>query len=109
MAGGGDYTSKPRPALIVQDDSFDAMDSITVCPLTTDPTDLPLFRIPLERSERNGLSAPSRIMIDKIMSVRRTRLRAQIGTVDDVDLLRVNRAIATFLGLGSATRRRRRS
>ena len=37
VAGGKDYAGKPRPAVIVQDDSFDATDSITVCAFTTGP------------------------------------------------------------------------
>ncbi len=53
LAGGGDYTGKPRPAVIVQDDSFDATASITICAFTTDPTDAPLFRIPIHPSESN--------------------------------------------------------
>jgi PemK-like, MazF-like toxin of type II toxin-antitoxin system len=36
VAGGKDYAGKPRPVVIVQDDSFDATDSITICALTTD-------------------------------------------------------------------------
>ena len=44
-AGGGDYTGKPRPVVIVQDDRFEATGSVTVCALTSDPTDAPLFRI----------------------------------------------------------------
>ena len=38
VAGGGNYTGKPRTAVIVQDDSFDATASITICAFTTDPT-----------------------------------------------------------------------
>ena len=38
VAGEAAYAGKPRPAVIVQDDRFDANDSIVVCPLTTDPT-----------------------------------------------------------------------
>jgi mRNA interferase MazF len=38
VAGGAAYAGKPRPAVIVQDDRFDANDSIVVCPLTSDPT-----------------------------------------------------------------------
>jgi hypothetical protein len=41
VSGGRDYAGKPRPVVIVQDDSFDATDSITVCAFTTDPTDAP--------------------------------------------------------------------
>jgi mRNA interferase MazF len=35
VAGGKEYTGKPRPVVIVQDDSFDATDSITICAFTT--------------------------------------------------------------------------
>lgn len=65
-AGGGDYTGKPRPVVVLQDDRFDVTDSITICPLTTDPDDLPLFRILIEPNERNGLDEASSIMADKV-------------------------------------------
>ena len=67
IAGGGNYTGKPRPAVIVQDDAFDATASVTVCAFTTDPTDAPLFRIAIEPGEKNGLRAPSRLMVDKLL------------------------------------------
>jgi mRNA-degrading endonuclease toxin of MazEF toxin-antitoxin module len=57
LAGGKDYAGKPRPAVIVQDDSFDATDSITVCAFTTDPAVAPLFRLQVEPTVRNGLRA----------------------------------------------------
>ena len=69
VAGGKDYAGKPRAVVIVQDDNFDATDSITVCAFTTDPTDAPLFRLPVEPTERNGLRSPSRLMVDKITTV----------------------------------------
>jgi mRNA-degrading endonuclease toxin of MazEF toxin-antitoxin module len=53
-----DYASIPRPFVIVQDDGFQETDSIAVCPLTTDPTEAPLFRVPVEPSDRNGLLLP---------------------------------------------------
>jgi mRNA-degrading endonuclease toxin of MazEF toxin-antitoxin module len=60
VAGGWDYAGKPRPVVIVQDDSFDATDSITVCAFTSDETEAPLFRLPVEPNHRNGLIATSR-------------------------------------------------
>ncbi len=65
VAGGKNYAGKPRPVVIVQDDSFDGTDSITVCPFTSDETDAPLFRVPIEPNDRNGLNAPCRLMVDK--------------------------------------------
>jgi mRNA interferase MazF len=46
VAGGTGCAGKPRPVVIVQDDSFDATDSITICAFTTDQTEAPLFRLP---------------------------------------------------------------
>jgi mRNA interferase MazF len=43
-AGGPDYAGKPRPVVVLQDDRFEYTASITVCPLTTNPADVPLFR-----------------------------------------------------------------
>ena len=57
VAGGRDYAGKPRPVVIVQDDSFDATDSITVCAFTTDQTEAPLFRLPVQPNDRNELLA----------------------------------------------------
>jgi mRNA interferase MazF len=104
VAGGKDYAGKPRPVVIVQDDSFDATDSITVCAFTSDPTEAPLFRLLAEPNEHNGLHAPSRLMVDKITTVAKTRLGACIGRLDDEALLRLNRALLVFLGLATSVR-----
>ncbi len=62
-AGGKDYAGKPLPAVILQDDSFDATDSVTICAFTTDQTDAPLIRLRVEPSGRNGLRAACRLMV----------------------------------------------
>ena len=79
MAGGSGYASKPRPVVIVQDDAFAERDSVTVCLITTDPADLPVFRIPVEPTADNGLRATSRLMVDKVTTVQRSRLGHRIG------------------------------
>jgi mRNA interferase MazF len=99
-AGGPGYAGKPRPVVIVQDDRFDATARVTVCGFTTDPTDAPLFRLPIEPEAGNGLAAPSRLMVDKIATVARGNLGHRIGHLADTDMLRLNRAIVIFLGLG---------
>ena len=105
-AGGSGYAGKPRPVVIVQDDAFDATESITICALTTNPSDAPLFRIPVEPSQRNGLGAPCRLMVDKITSVPRAKLGRRIGRLDDEDVLRLNQAMLVFLGLAVSPRAR---
>ncbi len=102
MAGGGDYASKPRPAVILQDDHFDT-DSVTVCLFTSDATEAPLFRLEIEPSSANGLDAISRLMIDKITTVYRRRLGSLVGVLDDADLVRVNRAVVVFLGIAGTS------
>jgi mRNA interferase MazF len=64
---------KPRPILIVQDDCFEATESITVCPLTTTTADIPLLRIPLQPTQTNGLTTPWSVMLDKITPGRPCR------------------------------------
>lgn len=98
-AGGSNYAGKPRPVLIIQDDRFDATDSVTVCPLTSDPTEIPLLRIPIEPTEHTGLARRSSLMVDKVTTMSRTRLGAHIGHVADTDMLALSRALIVFLGL----------
>jgi mRNA interferase MazF len=85
--------------LVVQDDRFDATASVTVCPLTSDPTELPLLRLPLQPTAANGLSLPSSVMLDKVTTVLRTRLRERIGRVSDADLVALSRGLVVILGL----------
>lgn len=85
--------------MIVQDDSFDATDSVTVCAFTTNPTDAPLLRLPVTPNERNKLPAPSRLMVDKITTVPRSKVGAMVGQLDDPDMARLNQALLVFLGL----------
>lgn len=106
VSGGSAYTGKPRPAVILQDDRFDASRSVTVCAFTTNPTDAPLFRIPVDPSEANGLREPCRLMVDKITTVPRSRIGSRIGRLDDENTVRLNRAILVFLGLAGTTGRR---
>jgi mRNA interferase MazF len=103
VAGGKDYAGKPRPVVILQDDRFDATDSITICAFTTDPTEAPLFRLKVVRSETNGLRTPSRLMVDKITTVSKAKLGDRIGRLDDEDIVRVNRAVIVFLGMAGTT------
>jgi mRNA interferase MazF len=101
VAGAKDYAAKPRPALILQDDRFDATESITICVMTTDPTEAPLFRVPIAPTERNGLNRLSRLMVDKITTVPKNTLGDRIGHLDVKDMERVEQAVLIFLGLGA--------
>lgn len=107
VAGGKNYAGKPRPVVIVQDDSFDATGSITICAFTTDETEAPLFRLPVEPNERNGLRTACRLMVDKITTVPKIKVGTRIGRLDDEDILRLNQAVLVFLGLAVSPRTQR--
>ena len=104
VSGGKDYAGKPPPAVIVQDDSFDATDSITICVFTTDPTDAPLFRLLVKPNERNGLRVTCRLMVDKITTVPKAKMGARVGRLDEEDMVRLNQAMTVFLGMAVTPR-----
>lgn len=107
VAGGKDYAGKPRPAVILQDESFDATNSVTICAFTTDETDAPLIRLPVKPSACNGLREDCRLMVDKITTVPKSKLGTHIGRLDDEDILRLNRAVLVFLGLAASPKANR--
>lgn len=106
VSGGKGYAAKPRPAVIVQEDSFDATDSISICAFTTDGADAPLFRILVEPNERNGLHLPCRLMVDKITTVPKSKIGTLLGRLEDENVLKLNQALAVFLGLAVSVRSR---
>jgi mRNA interferase MazF len=69
-----------------------------VCPITTDATES-LLRIPIDPSAENGLTTSSRIMIDKITAVRRTKLGRRVGALTDAEMVAVSRSLMVFLGI----------
>lgn len=101
-AAGTGYVGTPRPVVIIQDDRFDATDSVTVCAFTTDPTEAPLIRLPIRPDEINELREPCSLMVDKITTVPRSKLGERIGRLGDDDIVRLGRAVLVFFGLAGA-------
>lgn len=105
IAGGGDFVGKPRPVIILQDDRFEELDSVTICPLTTNETDASLIRTILEPTPSNGLDVRSRTMADKITTVRRRRLKERIGEIEANEMVQIGRRVLLFLGFAGDARR----
>jgi len=100
VAARGAYTGKPRPALVVQSDLFNPTHaSVTICPITSDCVDAPLFRITLPPGERTGLRTVSQIMVDKIVSVPRSAVTAEIGRCEETELTAADDALRRWLAL----------
>ncbi len=98
IAIAGDF-GKPRPALVVQSDVFDALQSVTVLLISSRLVDAPLLRITIEPDEKNGLKKVSQVMVDKIMTVKSSKIGTQLGYLDSKKMLEIERSLAVFLGI----------
>jgi mRNA interferase MazF len=94
----GDF-GKGRPALVVQSDLFANHASVTVLLMSSDLVDAPILRINVEPSLQNGLNLNSQIQIDKMFTVRTSKIGNVIGELEDDTMISVNRAMLVFLGL----------
>jgi mRNA interferase MazF len=104
VAGDPDYVGRPLPAVILQDDAFEGTASITLCPFTTQLVDALLIRLPIEPTKQNGLNATCHVMVDKMTTVAKSKLRKRVGRLADEDMVRVNRAVVVFLGLAGRSK-----
>jgi mRNA interferase MazF len=96
----GDY-GKPRPAVVVQTDLANPThSSLVLCPITSYLENAPLFRLEVRPSLENSLEKSCQIMVDKITTVRKDKVRQVIGRLDEDTMIRVNRSLAFWLGLG---------
>jgi mRNA interferase MazF len=96
----GDY-GKPRPAVVVQTDLANPThSSLVLCPITSHLENAPLFRLEVTPSPENSLEKPCQIMVDKITTVPKDKVRQVIGRLDEDTMIRVNRSLALWLGLG---------
>ncbi len=100
VSGKGDY-GKARPAIVVQADYLiDDLDSLTVCPLTSDILNQDYLRVAVEPSIENGLKLPSDMMVDKLQTYPKTKVFGPIGHVAEVDIRRLDAALSFFFQLG---------
>jgi mRNA interferase MazF len=99
VAGGADHASKPRPAVVVHDNLFADMTSVTLVTITSDLVDSPLIRLNVVPNGQNGLLKPSQMMVDKITTVPRSKLGKKMGRLSTEDEIRLNRALVIYLGL----------
>ena len=99
VAGGAEYTGKPRPAIIIQSDKFDATLSITICPLTGTLIEAAPARFTIAPSKGNGLRSTSHGMVDKISTLPKSKVGRRLGALNSAELGLLNQTIALFLGL----------
>ena len=93
----GDF-GKPRPALVVQSGLLADLDSVVLCPVTSDVRTA-AFRVTVEPGAGNGLRALSQIMVDKLSTLPRGKVGEAFGRLDDERMRAVDRALLLVLGL----------
>ena len=98
IAMQGDF-GKPRPALVIQADPFNAHSSVTVLPVTGTLVAAPLLRVTVQPNPSNGLQKPSQVMVDRAMTVKRDKVGKSFGRIDTDALVEVERCMAVFLGI----------
>ncbi|MEA1652108.1 type II toxin-antitoxin system PemK/MazF family toxin [Nitrospirillum sp. BR 11164] len=98
VAASGDY-GKQRPALVIQTDALPlSTESVVLVQFTTSLVEAD-FRVMIEPSAENGLRAPSQVMADKPVTVRRDRVGTIIGRLSGDQMAKVTAALAFVIGL----------
>jgi mRNA interferase MazF len=89
---------KPRPALIIQTDLLFELESVILCPITSDIV-VADFRITLEPSTLNGLRAVSQVMVDKLTTLPRHKVSEPFGRLTLDQMRSVSKAILLVTGI----------
>ena len=93
----GDY-GKPRPALVIQNDLLANLDSVVICPVTSELRTAD-FRVTLQPSSTNGLRQTSQVMVDKLSTLPRTKIGETFGRIEDEKMRTVDRAMLLVIGV----------
>jgi mRNA interferase MazF len=91
---------KPRPGVVVQSNELpDTTTTVLICPMSSDVDSTAQIRPVVEPSTSNGLRARSQIMTDKVLPLRRDRVRRMLGSLKANEIERLDRALLIVLGL----------
>ena len=93
----GDF-GKPRPALVVQSDLLTDLESVVLCPVTSDLRNA-AFRVTVEPNPANGLRTLSQVMVDRLSTLPRTKISEPFGRLDEERMKMVDRALLLVVGV----------
>jgi mRNA interferase MazF len=93
---GGTYSTKPRPAVIIQSVGFDDFDSVTIIPMTTEEMDSK-FRIRIAPDDFNNLGITGFAMIDKLTTIKKRGIGKYIGHIDSEYIDDIEKALRMWL------------
>ena len=102
ISAGDRVRGKPRPAVVVQNAGFDFPETLIVVPLSSRGVEAnaatPLF----QPDDGNKLESPSYAMIQRMGAVEKTDVGEVVGNLADIDMQRLDAALALVLGLDVA-------
>lgn len=101
VSTGGNYLSKPRPGIIIQDDSLNDLHSVTIIPLTSQESETGRIRIPILIPTPDGDSIQSYAQVDKITTVKAANVGKRIGSLTLPEMRAIEKSLLTHLGFGS--------
>jgi len=85
--------------VVVQADEFEELSTIFICPISSDLQERLTLRPIIEAQAANGLRLRAQIMTDKMIALRRNRVRRVIGHIDRETSEHLDRALLVVLGL----------
>jgi mRNA interferase MazF len=86
--------------VIVQADELgETTTTVLACPITSTLTEHLSVRPTMQPEAQSGPQLISQVMIDKLLPIRRDRVRRLIGTLDSRSLEQIDRALLVVLGL----------
>jgi mRNA interferase MazF len=91
-------SGKPRPAVVIQADWFDALPTVVVLPLISSLQHAAVTPIDVAPTDESGPKVPSQIAADRPQAVSHPKVGPTIGRLDNSVMLAVHRALAVFLG-----------
>jgi mRNA interferase MazF len=99
MVAGGPYTSKPRPALVIQSTQAQTGSSTVVIPFTTSQNHEVGFRVAVIPSKANGLDRGCFLEVDKISAIKTEHLSKRVGELEPGFLEQAKTLLAELLDL----------
>ena len=91
-----------RPALIIQTDAANSnpnYPNTIVLAISTKGKPVP-FHVALKPNNTNGLTEPSFVKCEQVLTVAKERLVKKVGVIDDYELQQINRAVRLVLEVG---------
>ncbi len=93
----GSEISKTRPAVIISNDTGNQYsDRIIVAPLTSKGLDK-VYPFEVKVTAEDGINSVSKVLLDQIRTIDKSRLGKQIGNLNNKKMEEVNKAIRVSL------------